>query len=280
MATYAIGDLQGCYDEFIALLERINFDPAHDQLWLTGDLVNRGPKSLQVLEYVRNLGDAAIVVLGNHDLHLLACACVDEYSPGSKDTFDDVLAAPDVTGLCDWLRCQPLLHRDKALGYTMVHAGIPHHWSLEDAAVYAGEVESVLRGKKSREFFAKMYGNKPNNWDPDLAGWDRLRLITNYFTRLRYTAHDGHINFKFKGPLGSQPDDLVPWYELYELPDDNEAILFGHWSALHLSFEQMREKQIFALDTGAVWGGTLTAMRLEDGAFFDVRSNVALPIKD
>lgn len=280
MATYAIGDIQGCYDELVALLDRIRFDPAVDRLWLVGDLVNRGPDSLAVVEFVRGLGEAAIVVLGNHDLHLLACAYVERYSPGKKDTFGDVLRSPHADELSDWLRRRPLLHRDRKLGYTMVHAGLPRHWSLDAAETYATEVAAVLGGDNPVAFFEHMYGDKPDNWDPALAGWDRLRLITNYLTRLRYTSADGHIDFKFKGPLGTQPKTLVPWYEFYELPDSREAIVFGHWSALHLSREQMRTMRIFALDTGAVWGGTLTALRLEDQAFFAVDSSVALPITD
>ena len=280
MATYAVGDIQGCYKELIALLDRVSFDPAVDRLWLVGDLVNRGPDSLAVVEFIRGLGDAAIVVLGNHDLHLLACAYVERYSPGKKDTFGDVLRSAHAEELTDWLRRRPLLHRDRTLGYTMVHAGLPRHWSLDEAEVYAAEVGAVLRGPGAMAFFENMYGDEPHIWDPALAGWERLRLITNYLTRLRYTSADGHINFKYKGPPGSQPKKLAPWYEYYELPDGRESIVFGHWSALHLSQKQMRKKRIFALDTGAVWGGTLTAMRLEDQEFFAVPSSVALPIRD
>jgi bis(5'-nucleosyl)-tetraphosphatase (symmetrical) len=279
MATYAIGDIQGCFDELIALLDRIDFDAANDQLWFTGDLVNRGPKSLAVLDYVHALGDAAIVVLGNHDLHLLACGLIDRYSPGKKDTFGDVLASPQRDRLLNWLRCRPLLHDDPALGYTMVHAGLPPQWTIADAASYAAEVEVVLSSDGHEAFFEHMYGNAPNIWDPALSGWQRLRLITNYLTRLRYTANDGHIDFEFKGPLGTQPPDLIPWYELYAVPDD-AAIIFGHWSALQLSTAQMHSRRIFALDTGAVWGGKLTAMRLEDGKFFEVPSTVSLPVHD
>lgn len=280
MASYAIGDIQGCYDELLALLERIRFDPAADRLWLVGDLVNRGPNSLAVVEFVRDLGEAAVVVLGNHDLHLLACAYVERYKPGKKDTFGDVLRSPHADELCDWLRRRPLLHRDRELGYTMVHAGLPRHWSLDEAEAYAGEVAAVLHGDAAVTFFESMYGDTPDNWDPSLDGWDRLRLITNYLTRLRYTAADGHIDFRHKGPPGSQATTLAPWYEFYALPDTGEAIVFGHWSALHLSLEQMRRMRIFALDTGAVWGGTLTAMRLDDQEFFEVDSSVALPITD
>lgn len=280
MATYAIGDIQGCFDELIRLLDKIDFDSSRDQLWFVGDLVNRGPQSLAVVEFVRSLGDTAIVVLGNHDLHLLACAYVDKYSCGTKDTFQDVLDSSQVDELSAWLRHRPLIHRDRELGYTMVHAGIPPHWTPAEAVGYANEVENTLRGENFVEFFTQMYGNTPNSWDPELAGWDRVRLITNFFSRLRYYSPNGEMDFKYKGPVGSQPVDLIPWYELYRFPDETESIVFGHWSALHLSDKEMRKKRIFALDTGAVWGGTLTAMRLDDGQRFSVASNVALPIDD
>jgi bis(5'-nucleosyl)-tetraphosphatase (symmetrical) len=280
MATYAIGDIQGCFDELIRLLDRINFDASHDQLWFVGDLVNRGPKSLAVVEFVQGLGDTAIVVLGNHDLHLLACAYIDKYSPGNNDTFQEVLDSPRVDELSTWLRHQPLIHRDQALGYTMVHAGIPPQWTPAQAVLFGAEVETVLRSDNYLEFFTHMYGNTPDSWDSKLTGWERIRLITNFFTRLRYYASDGRMDFKHKGPVGSQPEALTPWYELYRFPDESNAIVFGHWSALHLSEKAMREKRIFALDTGAVWGGTLTAMRLEDGQFFNVPSSIAMPISD
>lgn len=280
MATYAIGDIQGCFDEFSALLDRIDFDANSDQLWLTGDLVNRGPRSLAVIEFVRDLGDSAIVVLGNHDLHLLACAYVDEFSPGRKDTFTDILNSPARDELLTWLRRQRLIYRDPGLGYTMVHAGIPPLWTPAEAVEHGAEVEHFLHDKSFKKFLARMYGNSPDKWKPDLRGWKRVRLITNYFTRLRYCSPDGRMDFKYKGPVGSQPADLIPWYELYTFPDDSESIIFGHWSALHLSAKQMRKKRVYALDTGAVWGGTLTAMRLEDRKIFSVPSTVALPITD
>jgi len=280
MATYAIGDIQGCFDELIRLLDRIDFDANRDQLWFVGDLVNRGPQSLAVVEFVRELGDSAVVVLGNHDLHLLVCAYIEKYSCGSNDTFQDVIDSPKADELLTWLRLRPLIHRDRELGYTMVHAGIPPQWTPTEAAGYAGEVETVLQSDDFAEFLAHMYGNSPNRWDNNLTGWDRIRIVTNYFTRLRYFAGDGRMNFKYKGPVGSQPKNLTPWYELYQFPDDSDSIVFGHWSALHLSAKHMQEKRIYALDTGAVWGGTLTAMRLEDRRFFSVPSSVTVPIAD
>lgn len=280
MATYAIGDIQGCFDELIKLVEKINFDPARDRLWFVGDLVNRGPKSLETMMYVHSLGDAAVVVLGNHDLHLLACAYVDKYTAGNKDTFQDVLESPHRDELLTWLRQQPLLHRDVQLRYSLVHAGIPPMWTPAEAATYAAEVEFVLRGDDFRSFLEQMYGNTPDQWDPTLTGWKRLRLITNFLTRLRYYTGDDRMDFKYKGPVGSQPPELIPWYECYARLPASESIVFGHWSALHLSAQEMRDKRIFALDTGAVWGGTLTAMRLEDRHVYSVPSAVALPIND
>ena len=280
MATYAIGDIQGCYNELIRLLNRIAFDRNQDTLWLVGDLVNRGPNSLAVLEFVRDLGDAAVVVLGNHDLHLLACATIDKYSPGSNDTFQDVLEAPNCAELLTWLRQQPLVHRDPDLGFTMVHAGIPPQWSTVNALGYAAEVEAVLRGKNFNKFMAHMYGNSPDTWQEELSGWKRLRLITNLLTRLRYMASDERMDFKNKGPIGTQPKNLTPWYERYAFADRSESIVFGHWSALHLDEQAMHEMLIYPLDTGAVWGGTLTAMRLEDRQFFSVQSETTLPITD
>ncbi|MFT4560365.1 MAG: bis(5'-nucleosyl)-tetraphosphatase (symmetrical) [Gammaproteobacteria bacterium] len=280
MATYAIGDIQGCFDEFVDLLDAINFERNRDTLWLVGDLVNRGPKSLAVLEYVYALGDSAVTVLGNHDLHLLACAFIDKYKPSSKDTFQDVLRAPNCNFLLTWLRHKPLVHRDTDLGFTMVHAGIPPDWSPATACDYAAEVEAVLRGHQYKIFFANMYGNVPDLWSDDLTDWPRIRLVTNLFTRLRYYHPDRRMDFKHKGPLGSQPDELTPWYELYQFSDNAESIVFGHWSALHLDEQAMQAMRIYPLDTGAVWGGRLTALRLEDRQFFSVPSKTCLPIAD
>ena len=280
MATYAIGDIQGCFNELICLLDKIDFDRNRDCLWITGDLVNRGPLSLAVLEFVRDLGDSAVVVLGNHDLHLLACATVDKYSPGGKDTFQDVLESSQCDDLMTWLRQQPLAHRDTNLGFTMVHAGIPPCWTPATMMNLAAEVESILRADTYHAFFTHMYGNSPHLWDDSLSGWERIRLITNLLTRLRYLRANGGMDFKHKGPVGSQPTELTPWHELYRFPDNAESIVFGHWSALHMDTEQMHRARIYPLDTGAVWGGTLTAMRLEDRAFFSVRSQVSEPMHD
>lgn len=263
MAVYAIGDIQGCYAELMALLETIRFDAASDQLWFTGDLVNRGPESLQVLRYVRDLNErtpaAAITVLGNHDLHLLAVA-EGKGRLHRSDTLGEVLDAPDRQGLLDWLRHQPLLHHDAGLGYSLVHAGLPPQWSLGAAQQHAGEVEAVLRGENYREFFAHMYGNLPDHWGEDLSGWERLRFITNCFTRMRYCDAQGRVDLHAKGAPGSQPAGLVPWFEVEGRQTQAERIVFGHWSTLGL----YQGNRVTALDTGCLWGGRLTALRLDD----------------
>jgi len=229
MAVYAIGDVQGCFDELQSLLELIDFKPDLDQLWFAGDLVNRGPKSLETLRFIRSLN--AVSVLGNHDLHLLACA----YIPARrkrKDTLTHILDAPDAAQLLEWLRHQPLLHYDRTLGYTLVHAGLPPQWDLETARACSAEVEQVLRGDSYAEFLNAMYGNKPNVWTPALTGWDRLRFITNCFTRLRYCDSNGRLALEEKGPPDSQPDHLKPWFEWKSRKSRDMNILFGHWSTL------------------------------------------------
>ena len=258
MAVYAIGDIQGCYEEMHALLARISFDPAEDYLWFAGDLVNRGPQSLETLRFISNLGERAVVVLGNHDLHLIAAAhghALDH----EKDTLQPVLTAPDSKQLIDWLRCQPLLHHDEVLGYTLIHAGLPPQWDLATASLCAAEVEQVLRSDDCGEFLAGMYGNKPRRWSPDLQGQDRLRFIVNCFTRLRFCRADGRLHLKEKGPPGSQKPPAMPWFEVPQRASRDLNILFGHWSTLGRS----TAPGIFPLDTGCLWGGELTALRID-----------------
>ncbi len=258
MATYAIGDIQGCFDALEFLLEKIAFDPLKDTLWFAGDLVNRGDKSLETLRFIKNLGERAISVLGNHDLTLLA---LSEGCENIKHhTLDDILNAPDRTELIDWLRTQPLLHHDKSLGYTMVHAGLPPQWDLKLAQQCAHEVEQVLRSDNYREFLANMFGNKPRKWKNSLQGWDRLRFITNSFTRMRYCKPSGKLNFTDKGVIGSQKEGYIPWYEVPNRKNQDLKIIFGHWSTL---FGHTSQPDVFALDTGCLWGGSLTAMRLD-----------------
>ena len=258
MAVYAIGDLQGCYDSLRRLLDHISFDPSHDCLWLVGDLVNRGPASAAVLRLIRDLGEAAIAVLGNHDLHLLAVAHHQGHQR-HKDTFDDVLRAPDREMLLEWLSHRPLLHHDPQLRMTMVHAGLPPQWDLFQARAYAIELQEILRGPERREFFRHMYGNHPDYWSKHLSGWERLRFISNCFTRLRFCTKDGRLNLEYKGPPGTQPYSYIPWFLAPNRRTAGENIIFGHWSALGYH----HQAGVYALDSGCVWGGRLTALRLD-----------------
>jgi len=256
MAVYAVGDIQGCFNEFEGLLDQINFNPRQDKLWLAGDLVNRGPDSLETLRFLHRLN--VVTVLGNHDLHLLASAHIPEYRK-HKDTLEQVMQAPDGSELLDWLRHQPLLHHDTGTGYTLIHAGLPPQWDLDQARHCAAEVEQVLRGNDYVEFFKVMYGNHPAHWSDQLQGWDRLRFITNCLTRLRYCDTNGRLALEEKGPPGSQPRHLKPWFEWTQRKSRDMNILFGHWSTLGA----YDEAGIHSLDTGCLWGGTLTAMRLD-----------------
>ncbi len=276
MATYAVGDVQGCHREFEALLTVIGFAPDVDQLWLVGDLVNRGPQSAAVLRTVMALGTCVVTVLGNHDLHLLACAHVASVKPRRRDTLDEILAAPDRDEMLAWLRRQPLLHHDTTLGYTMVHAGLPPQWDVDYAQARAHEVEAVLRSDDCGDFLAHMYGDEPLRWDAALQGHARLRFITNCLTRIRYCTADGAIDLKDKGEP-SADSSLVPWFAVADRASRQARIVFGHWSTLQLPKENWQEAGVFPLDTGAVWGGKLTAMRLEDGALFQVKSRTAVP---
>ena len=258
MAVYAIGDLQGCYDEFRSLLDLLEFDPRHDRVWLTGDLVNRGPGSLAALRYVKQLGSCASVVLGNHDLHLLAAAAVPERGLRRGDTLDDVLAAPDREELLDWLSRQPLLHHDAVLGWTMVHAGLPPQWDLATATACAAEVAAAMRADPA-DFYRAMYGNKPDLWSDDLRGNDRLRFTVNSMTRLRVVDRDGRLLLKYKGGLDGAPREAVPWFRAPGRLSAAQRIVFGHWSALGY----LDSDGVVSLDSGCVWGGALTAVRLD-----------------
>ncbi len=261
MAVYAIGDLQGCYEPLQRLLERLDFDPARDRLWFAGDLVNRGPASLQTLRFVKALGAAAVTVLGNHDLHLLAVASGVDDRRGNGDTLGSVLQAPDRDELIHWLRARPLLHHDAALGWAMLHAGLPPQWNLQQALALAGEVEAVLRGPDYRDALAHMYGNEPRRWDAGLRGWERLRFVINCLTRMRYCTAEGELCLEAKGPPGTQPPPCLPWFECPERRSAGTPLVCGHWSALGLYLGE----DVCALDSGCLWGGTLTALRL-DGA--------------
>lgn len=267
MAVYAIGDVQGCYAPLQQLLARLHFDAARDHLWFTGDLVNRGPQSLEVLRFVRDLGDRAVCVLGNHDLHLLAVAA-GTAGAKKRDTLDEILRAPDRDELLHWLRSRPLLHHDADLGYTLIHAGLLPPWDLAQAQGLARETETVLRSGRHPEFFRHMYGDLPDHWNENLHGFDRLRVIVNAFTRLRYCDLDGNMDLRPKGAPGSQPPDLVPWFQVPSRRSHGLKIIFGHWSALGL----WQGDGVIGLDSGCLWGRALSAARIDAGPveFFSV----------
>lgn len=259
MAIWAIGDLQGCYDATQRLLERLRFDPASDRLWFCGDLVNRGGESVETLRLVHSLRDSAVTVLGNHDLSLLAIAERREEEQRKVNAdLQGVLFAHDRNTLLDWLRKQPLVHVDRALGWMMVHAGIAPKWTTQQAETHAAEVESVLRGKDYRRLFKQMYGDRPA-WSPGLAGPDRLRAIINIFTRMRYCTPRGRIAFDEKSEPGTQQPGLYPWYSVPGRAERDLKLVCGHWSTLGLFVGQ----GVHAIDTGAVWGGKLTALQLD-----------------
>jgi bis(5'-nucleosyl)-tetraphosphatase (symmetrical) len=260
MPTYAIGDIQGCCDEFEELLDLVRFDPGRDRLWLVGDLVNRGPRSLDVLRKVRSLGDAAVTVLGNHDLHLLAVALSPTEKLKRKDTLQEILDAPDRDELLEWLRRRPLLHHDAALGFTMIHAGLPPQWDFDTARSCARELEDALRDvRTARDLFAHMYGDRPDRWSDDLQGFERLRFITNCLTRLRFCTAEGELDLKYKGALEDAPSHLYPWFRAPQRRSRDLRIVCGHWSALGYHDGD----GVLSIDTGCVWGSSLCAVRLD-----------------
>lgn len=269
MAIYAIGDIQGCFDELQRLLRRVRFKRGNDRLWFVGDLVNRGPKSLDVLRFVAELGDDAKIVLGNHDLNLLAIeAGVRELR--AKDTVAEILDAPDGHDLMQWLARQPLLVREPGIPYTMVHAGLAPQWDADEAASLAMEVQSALAGDGRARFLEGMYGSKPARWKAELSGLKRLRFITNALTRIRYVDSDGTLDLTESGPPGSQPKPLVPWFEAPGRRSRDVPIVFGHWATLQLERPLDPADRAFHVDTGCVWGGPLTALRLDDEKYFSV----------
>jgi bis(5'-nucleosyl)-tetraphosphatase (symmetrical) len=270
VATYVIGDIQGCHRELQALLREVGFHRARDKLWFTGDLVNRGPDSLSVLRFVCELGSIGMTVLGNHDLHLLACAA-GARKPHRLDTLDQILEAPDCSELLGWLRQQPLLHVDDA-GNALVHAGLPPQWTIDAAQNYGRELETVLHGAECDAYFAHMYGNEPDKWSDALTGFDRLRFITNCFTRMRYCSRKGRLELKAKGAPGTEHEKLLPWYAVPDRQSTTHRILFGHWATLHLGAANTQGFNVVGLDTGCVWGGRLTAIRLDDNRLFSVPS--------
>ncbi len=263
MATYAIGDIQGCYPALQRLLERVAFDPLTDRLWIVGDLVNRGPQSLQVLRVLRDLGSAATVVLGNHDLYLLMVAAGYQRRE-DDDTLYQVLEAPDRDELLQWLSCRPLMHVEG--DYVLVHAGLLPGWTVARAQTLAYEVAAVLRGPQAKEFLLNLAGNKPDRWSDDLKGWERLRVVVNAMTRMRFCTADGRMALRAKGPPDKAPPGTMPWFLAPDRFNRTHTIVCGHWSALGF----YRAPGLIALDSGAVWGGKLTAVRLEDGEVIQV----------
>jgi bis(5'-nucleosyl)-tetraphosphatase (symmetrical) len=272
MATYAIGDIQGCYNDLQRLLDLINYDPAEDILWSAGDIVNRGPQSLEVLRFFYGLGHQAVVVLGNHELHLLSIAYAHPECLRSTDTILPILEAPDREELLTWLRHCPFLHHDNYLGFTLVHAGFPPQWDLLQACRCAEEVEDMLRGRDFHLFLQYMYGFTPKKWSETLTGWERMRFITSCFTRLRYCTADGQLAMKNK--MKPHPDhryalaEEQPWFMVPNRASRSLNIVFGHWSTL--GFYADAKNGVYGMDSGCLWGGQLTAIRLEDRQIFQV----------
>lgn len=264
-----MGDLQGCNAEFRALLAKLKFSAA-DRLWLLGDLINRGAESLATLRSVVEISDQCEVVLGNHDLHFLAIYYGD-HAPGVNDTFDEILGHCDVDGYAKWLCEQKMTHRDRQLGYFMSHAGLPHIWSPKKAFILGREVETVLQDRHDsvsrKQFFQELYGDEPRLWRDELEGMPRLRLITNYLTRMRLVDAEGALEFEHKGALIDVPEGRYPWYEFSDLAEWSGKVLFGHWAALD---GETGKNNIIALDTGCVWGRKLTALCLETGVYTSV----------
>tara|TARA_R110001583_G_scaffold10698_9_gene49215 strand:- start:66 stop:887 length:822 start_codon:yes stop_codon:yes gene_type:complete len=266
MATYIVGDIQGCCDELQQLLKLASFDAKQDELWITGDLVARGPKSLETLRFVKSLGESAKVILGNHDLHLLAI-WQGIHQSKENDKLSPLLEAPDCDELLNWLRCQPLFLRHPEFDFVMVHAGISPQWSIKQAEQLALEVETQLQNKKFKKLLQKMYGSHPNSWSEELTGYERLRFIINAFTRMRYCFLDGSLDFKNKlGPKQTDTSIMQPWFDI-EGRDESSPVLFGHWAAL---LGKVDKHGLYALDTGCVWGNSLTMIRWQDKQQFSL----------
>jgi bis(5'-nucleosyl)-tetraphosphatase (symmetrical) len=260
VTTYAVGDIQGCLKPLKCLLDRVRFNPDRDMLWSVGDLVNRGPRCLKTLRFLYERRDNLVMVLGNHDLHLLAVAA-GARPPAASDTLDEILAAPDLDVLTHWLAAQPLIHTEH--GHTLVHAGIPPQWSVADAHRYAREVEAALRGPDCTRFLKKMYGNNPDVWSDELTGMKRLRVITNYLTRMRYCTAEGVLDLVSKGP---EPPcggaKVTAWFSHPKRKSAGDRIIFGHWASLQGHTDN---SDVIGLDTGCVWGGALTFYELDSG---------------
>ena len=278
MATYAIGDIQGCFAQLQQLLKKISFNETKDTIWFTGDLVNRGHDSLGALRFIKQLVERqqAVTILGNHDLHLLAVAA-NIRALKSKDTFHDILEAPDRDELLFWLRQQPLVHYDSGLSFAMVHAGLPPHWSLKEALHYQQEVHTALKGPHYEKLLEHMYSDIPIPLDAAVSKWERYRVIIDYLTRMRYCTEDGRLNLKIKGDLREQPAGYYPWFRVPNRVNQEVRIIFGHWASLK---GEVDDPNIYALDTGCIWGNCLTAMRLEDQKRFAISCSSLEKSKD
>jgi len=268
VARYVVGDLQGQFRPLLKLLDICSFDPRSDELWLCGDLVNRGRENAAILRYLGNLGEACVSVLGNHDFYLLGVAC-GAVQRSDDDTLDDVIDAGDRDELVDWLRRRPMIHSDNA--FALVHAGFLPDWSVAKAKTLAEEVERELRGPKWRSFLARLWGGKPTRWDDALKGIERLRVIVNAMCRMRMCSADGEMLLKYKGGIDDAPDGVIPWFRVPGRKSSTHTVLCGHWSALGFHDGD----GIIALDTGCVWGRSLTAIRLEDRQVFSVPCEAA-----
>lgn len=267
MVDYAIGDVQGCYEPLQRLLEHIQFDDSQDRLWFVGDLVNRGPQSLAVLRFVKNLPIPPRITLGNHDLHFLSALFGDHPKHNPDDTLLQLLKAEDGEELGHWLRRQSILIHDVKLNIVMCHAGIAPIWDFTQAKTHALELEQVLAGPHYQAFLKHMYGNYPDHWSVELTGVERLRVICNYFTRMRFCDARGYLALAYKGKIDQAPANLYPWYNVPNRYDIEADIVFGHWAALE---GKCTHPRIYALDTGCYWGGQLTALRLWDRQRFVV----------
>lgn len=260
MTDFAVGDIQGCYDPLRRALDQAGFEAGKDCLWVVGDIINRGPDSLQSLRFIRELGDTARVVLGNHELHMLAVV-FGGGRPKRKDTLEQILEAPDAVELIDWLREQRLADYDRGRDLFMAHAGLPHIWSVEQGLAYAREVENAIRGSDVKTYFENMYGNQPERWSDSLRGMERWRAITNYLTRMRFIAEDGTLELDTKEGSSTGPAGFKPWFS-FPRRQDRTRILFGHWAALE---GKTNDERFIGLDTGCVWGGAMTVMNLDTG---------------
>lgn len=267
MATYVIGDIQGCYDSLQRLLDLINYDTSADKLWLCGDLVNRGGQSLQVLQFLKNHDESISTVLGNHDLHLLAN--YERFPQGNSGNteFDDVFNSPDAESLVQWLRAQPLAIWSKKHRMLRVHAGVIPQWNWKDTISAGKEVSDVLQSDQRHEFFRRMYRNKPRLWKDERRGWKRLCLISNILTRMRFCDELGRGLYNVSGPPGCQPDNYKPWFEHKHRQTRDITVVFGHWAALGVRVK----KRYISMDSGCVWGGKLSALRLQDRKLFKIK---------